>query len=205
MSEHNKGEVRWVGSKKVGSRVFWSFNIGEKDTFYRTGTIKPKFKKGDYIEFDYEDGKYGLEVDVDTIVVKESEASSGKSAEQAAKGASGAKRGGNSKDEYWQQKAEDDKARQDTISYQAALNSSINFVSKAVELNVLKVGGEQATKAKYKAFKEAVIKQAEEFYRDFLSAPELAAELRGQQSDSNKGKPDESMNDGQENGDNLDE
>lgn len=69
---NTSGVVKAMHSKQVktrfGMKDTFSFNID--DQWYSLGFKKPKFVKGDTIEFEYTESTYGMQVDDKTVVVK---------------------------------------------------------------------------------------------------------------------------------------
>lgn len=187
MSEILTGEgvVNKVGSKKVGKRVYYNFTLEDDDTLYRTGTDRPDVDEGDEIVFDYEDGDYGPMVDLSTVEVtgqaaprrkkkasskNKSRVSRGRSAGDVSQKSS-AKSSGNSKDDYWTKKADDDKQRQNIISFQAAYNTALAVLSKELDMGLVKLGTEKAAAPKKLAAFEALLaEKANALWADFCNA-----------------------------------
>jgi len=69
---NTSGVVKAMSNKQVktrfGMKDTYSFNID--DQWYSLGFKKPKFGKGDTIEFEYTESTYGMQVDDKTVVVK---------------------------------------------------------------------------------------------------------------------------------------
>lgn len=157
MIEH-KGIVSWTGFNQFRQKRFYSFALeGEDKMYYRTGETDLKLNKGDSISFSYDvvqNGNYtNNEVDVKSVVRTQGVANN----VPASKAAAGAKKN-LSKDDYWTKKEEADASKQFTISYQAATNTAVAIVSKAVELELLKLP-KTANKG-FDAFTAAIDKEA---------------------------------------------
>lgn len=179
MSETKTGTVGYLGYKIFQKKKFWSFALEEEDgVYYRTGVVEPDFAKGDVIEFQFDvvkNGKYiNNEVITDTIKTVGSVAKE----VSAKKASSGSKRGAASKDEYWSNKEILDQQRlifetkkQQVISYQAAVNSALAIVSKAVDLELIKLP--KTGNKGYDVFVEAVDREALRLFNLYINAPEI--------------------------------
>lgn len=139
------GVVERAGEKKWKNNVFYNFSLVGDDNLYRTGTIDYGLKEGDEVEFEYEVSNYGNDVKsvkiTGNVPVEKNKAKT--SAGNAAKKYNG---GGKSKDDYWTQKAEDDKTRQRVISYQAANKTAVDIVKIALEQDAVSLGSAKAKK-----------------------------------------------------------
>lgn len=101
----------------------WSILAG--DVWFIYGNNKPSCNKGDQVEFTYEDkGKFKV-IDTTTLKVVGNTPVSG-----------GYK---DSKEDYWQNKAETDKVIQKVIQYQAARRDAITLVTAGISSGALKL------------------------------------------------------------------
>ena len=73
-----------------------------------------------------------------------------------------------SRDQYWEDKAVSDIENAKKLSYIAAVNTAVAIVSKAAELDALKLG---AANKKFDNFKQAVMETADELVYSYVTAP----------------------------------
>jgi len=164
------GRVGWVGSKKLSGRNYFSFNlVGVKDMFFRTGTVDTGVVKGDEVSFEYVEDKWGLQVDVKSIV-KASAPAATQNAPDVGKVAT--------KDNYWDKKAQDDKVRQHIISYQAATNTALKVVETAISLDILPKPSGSKIADKFDSLMSMVEQVADDLVLKFENAPNHIKELK---------------------------
>ena len=141
-----KGIVSYVGYKKLKRATVWSFALDGDDNYYRTGFDRPerddgeKIEEGDMVRFEYEKTKYGLEVDMDTLEVKEGDGPPPKKKAPARKSGGGGKSTENwdARAKYWEDKEKYDKevtARM--YNFRSAAQMAKDIVLKAQELDLL--------------------------------------------------------------------
>ena len=175
------GIVNNAGNKKVGKNLYYNFTLVDDDTLYRCGKEDPVLVQGDEIVFEFTDGDYGPMVDLSTIEVlsegndipkskpkarKPARASRGRSAAEATSKRRPARATADTtadkkatKDDYWNQKAEDDKARQKQISFQAAYNTALAILTQEIALGLVKLGTDKASAPKKLAAFEALLQE----------------------------------------------
>jgi hypothetical protein len=186
-AEYIEGTVNKVGSKRVGKNTYYNFTLVDDDTLYRTGTEEPDIARGDIIAFEVTESEYGWDVDFDSIEITgeedlpeekprrskkkasrkktSSKKKSSKKAPRRSGGKSGA--GGTTKDDYWKNKEQADIARQRSISYNAALNTALEMVSKEYELGIAVLKKTGKVQDKVDAFEALVMEKAEELWVKF--------------------------------------
>lgn len=138
MSEQTSGVVTRISSKPMGSRggTVYSFQLADGD-WYRTGWKDSGVEEGDSITFNYDEDQYGLQVDINSIKKGEKVAQN----TPVDKAVTANKKKGNSRDSYWEDKAVDDKIRQNIISYQAAWTQANVLVATALSNGLLETKG----------------------------------------------------------------
>ena len=139
--------------------------------------------KGDIIEFDYEETKYGLEVKDDNFdsikVIGQAEDGdqdddSNTAAPQERKPrpnrgrSSGTVGTQSSRDAYWERKEQRDEVIDRRVSYAAARNAAIEFVSKLFAIGALTFAAKAKDNEKVGLFENAVAKYAAQFYQDTM-------------------------------------
>lgn len=158
------GQVQAVSSKVLPSGTYHSFCVD--DEWYRTGRTPTQVQKGYKVRFAFNDTKYGKEVDVDSLKFKEGEAPPANS-----KGKGGV---GLSKDQYWANKEAKDVDTQQRISFQAATNTAIALVTAAITNGYIAFPKSAKTEAKFDAYKEIIMKEAEDLFKIYQEVPENA-------------------------------
>jgi hypothetical protein len=182
------GVVNKVGSKRVGKRTYYNFTLEDDDTLYMTKTDRPPIEEGDIVEFTYEDGEYGCQVDLDTLEVvgneepkpkrrkkssskKKSRTSRGRSSREVTKKKSTrASSGGMSKDDYWKRKEATDITKDRRIALAGAYNTALDILSKELELGLLTIPGGNKKAAKLEAFEELLDAKAKELWAKLIRA-----------------------------------
>lgn len=171
--EHASGVVKAMSKKKIktvnGMKPVFSFCIEDDegdDIWYRTGFTQPEFEKGDEIEFDFEETKYGLEVAMDSVEVVEegddddeedeeederparkSKAKSKSRNKRGQRESGKEKQGPGTKEGYWDEKSRRDVETDLKISYAAARNAAIPLVGQMIAGGVLVLPKEGTGKA----------------------------------------------------------
>ena len=142
MTQPAKGYVGFLNEKNFKGRVLYSFILKNDDRWFRTGMVKPEIKKGDHVEFSFEEKDGGYSAQIDTITVLPS--SSGEPIRgQSSRNFVG---GGNQKDDYWANKEsrdiENDRYKRDNdirIQHQSARNAAITLVDILLREKALKL------------------------------------------------------------------
>lgn len=155
-----QGVVSTISSFDYMGNALWSFQLNGDRSYYRTGKIKPKVEKGNYITFTAEPGKNGsINVDTKSIQTKLVEAeASGVSTLKATPPASGS----NSNQGYWEAKTERDIVTQARIERQSTRNSAIEFIKVLISQEALKI----PAKNKLEFFEQLLSHYQEEFILD---------------------------------------
>ncbi len=134
MANKTQGVVKRIYTKEVGAKKTktFSFQIDGDPAYYRLNFTSPAdvgIREGANIEFSWNQGQYGPDVDVKSIVQS--------SAPVAAKPAYAAK-GGNTKDDYWAKKeAYDKEVTAPIIHFQSAYNVAATIVTQALAKDIL--------------------------------------------------------------------
>ena len=179
MQEHS-GVVERAGEKKWRDKTFFNFKLVDEDTLYLTGEKDLGVKEGDKVEFKYElfnerPNVKSLEV-VGSGPVNKAKKSAGKAANDYKK-----------KDDYWTQKAEDDKTRQVIISYQAANKTAVDIVKMALEQEAISLGTAKAKK--FDALMQVVDEVTDTIFEKYQNAG-VPKEV-GEESPPNSGSLDD--------------
>lgn len=123
-----KGYVSWSGGKEFRGRMLYSIRLKNEEKWFGCGPTDPKVKKGDLVEFEYEDSNGGYDVLIDSIRVIDL----GADAKPTMGNLKSAVPNEGSKNGYWDERlardVENDKYRKENdlkIQYQAARNSAI--------------------------------------------------------------------------------
>lgn len=155
-----QGVVSNISSFDYMGNALWSFQLNGDRAYYRTGKIKPKVEKGNYITFTAEPGKNGsVNVDTKSIQTKLVEAeASGVGTLKAAPPASGS----NSNQGYWEAKTERDIVTQARIERQSTRNSAIEFIKVLISQEALKI----PAKNKLEFFEQLLSHYQDEFILD---------------------------------------
>ena len=129
-----KGKVLAISIKEVetkrGKSKVYDFKVG--DNWYKAGFTDPQLNKGDNIEFEYTETKYGNEIDVASITEVKEE----KKAKTPVAASTPVKAVGN-KNDYWEERAVKDDDRQVLITFQASRNAAIAIVTSALQANTV--------------------------------------------------------------------
>ena len=174
MSEKT-GMVAAVSHKQLASGTYHSFCVD--DTWFRTGKVDVNVDKGYKVKFNYETDSYGNQVDVASLKFKEGEAPP----PQPKKAWGGKKGGGASdyakKEKYWQDKELRDIDNQKRISFNAAMNTAINFIQLAITNDCVKVPSAKSMPARFAALQAMVDEQTRRTVLEFQNAPSVVEEL----------------------------
>ena len=178
MSVKKAGLVARTGSKQHSKWTFWSFALeGEKGVYYRTGSQSLGIQKGQYVEFEYDEvennGYTNLNVNPKSLKITEAQQAASPKEHEAAPAASYSKGKVLSKDDYWNRKEDRDVDKDRLVSYQAATNTALSVVSKAIDLGFLKIPAPKSAKdvAPFDAFTALVDDEAERIYRVYQNIP----------------------------------
>lgn len=192
------GTVTTVYSKKVGNRggKTHSFILNDDGVWFNCGFDDPKLKEGDEITFEwcedeYAPGKVSNKVDIDTIVIGTP------APKDNPKKTPAGKKGASSRDDYWNQKAEDDRVRQNIISFQAAFNTATSIVNTVVsqdpEVFEAIAGKTKKNRTdKYLSYVEGV---AIDIFEKFLHGNDLATEILKKEEESVNHSAGDSLDD----------
>ena len=158
------GLVAAVSSKALDSGTYYSFCID--DIWYRTGRDPIPFEKGHTVKFEFEENKYGKQVDLSSLKVKEGKTTVTRSASNA-----GAKKSDyQQKEQYWKDKDLRDIATQKQIRMAGALNTAISMVTNAIASECLAAPKGKAA-ARFEAYTAMVQEEAERLYKVIFEAP----------------------------------
>ena len=117
------GLVAAVSSKALDSGTYYSFCID--DIWYRTGRDPVPFEKGNTVKFLFEENKYGKQVDLATLKVKE-----GKTVTRGGGSSNERKSDYQQKEEYWKNKDIRDIETQKSIRMAGSINTAIAMVGR---------------------------------------------------------------------------
>lgn len=159
MAFRAEGYVERISQKEVqtrrGASLTYSFLLDDSK-WYRTNFTKPEFGAGDFVQFEYSEGKYGNDVDMDSLEVTETgekpkpqpKKSPDRPAFNKPAGAktAGTQVGGN-KDAYWEAKEKRDIEKDIVIRYLSSRNAAIAFVEMLVKAGAVPIGATKASKA----------------------------------------------------------
>lgn len=157
MSSQYTGTVERVYNKNGR----WAL-LMDDEQWYGLGYNKPDFEAGVQARFRWEqsdNGKYR------NIIGKVQHKGEGRPAPQ--RQYNGRAKAPNGKDNYWTERAEKDVETQKRISYQAATNTALAFVTAALDREFIKMTG----KNKMEAFQALVEEEAMRFFRIYQEAP----------------------------------
>ena len=131
-----QGTVEQVFSRAAGRGT--AYNIKVNGQYYGCGFQPPSCSEGDNVSFEIEQNAKGYWNVSGPIQV------TGKAAppqpNQGNQGQQKPQTGGNSRDQYWQEKEQRDIANQKIIQYQASRNAAIEVVKSALENDALSLG-----------------------------------------------------------------
>lgn len=167
------GVVAKAGAKKWKDKTFYNFTLVNDETLYRTGFTNYDLKEGDQVEFEWEQTQYGSDVK-SLQVTGHTEVDKNKANTSAGTAANNYGGKGNSREDYWSQKAEDDKARQVIISFQAANKTAVDIVKMALEQEALSLGTAKAKKMD--ALLAAVDEVTERIFAQYQHAGQVKAD-----------------------------
>jgi hypothetical protein len=175
------GVVEKVGSKDINTKrgVSKVYSFCVDGEWYKTGFDNPNLERGYQVKFEYTEGQYGKDVNMETLKKKQGEApkvSQGKSAGGYQKKGGPPKEDYVARDKYWAQKEINDGVRQNTISYQAATNTAVDIIKVALDQDALSLGSKKADKLDNLV--AIVLKVADELYGQYLNADDRAATLK---------------------------
>jgi len=156
------GVVERTNVKELPSGMYYSFLIN--DDWYRTGRDKPPFEAGYTIKFNFEDTKYGKQVDLKSVKFKEGEAP------PVTTKASGGKPG--SSNDFWAAKEVRDIETQKRISFNGAMNTALALVTAAFANEILTIPAKAKAEAKMDLFREMVVTEALHLYPMFQRVPD---------------------------------
>lgn len=162
--EEAVGVVTAVSSKVLDSGTYYSFCID--DVWYRTGRDPVPFEKGYTVKFEFDDGKYGKQVDLDTL----------KSKEGKAPAKSNGAAGGLSKNQYWDNKEARDIEKDKSIRMAGALNTAIAMVNGALAVECLTLPKGKVA-ARFDAYVAMVQEEADHLYAVIAETPSRHEEL----------------------------
>lgn len=159
-----QGVVGKVFEKRFGNKTLYSIKLDDNDTWFRCGETKPAVEEGSTIAFTFKEVKGNAMVDHGSISVVAESA-------PAPAPKSGGKKGNSytsSRDQYWEDKAVSDIENAKKLSYIAAVNTAVAIVSKAVEIDAVKLG---AAGKKFDNFKQAIFETADELVYNYVTSP----------------------------------
>lgn len=138
-----QGRVSYVGSKPYGSKVLWSLRLQNNDAWFNCGERDPNVKSGDNVEFEYTVNPNGKsQVSIPTVRVL-----AGATATTVTQSQPSSSFKGNGKEEYWENRAADDKLKDLRIQHQSARNAAIEVVGILVSKDLLTLPGKNASEA----------------------------------------------------------
>jgi hypothetical protein len=149
-----EGVVNYISEKPYKGVKLYSFTLKGQDGFFRTGETKPKIKVGSYVTFEAEeDARGNRNVDIESI----------KGTVRAPDGTTKSETiTEKNQDKVVDFKAIAEKAKQQSIHFQAAHKVAVDVTNIAITQGLLKL---PATPAKgYDALKKAVFALADEIY-----------------------------------------
>jgi hypothetical protein len=150
-----KGNVEVISERAAGKGTAFNFKLDDGE-WYSYGFKAPKFKRGDFVEFEFS-GQY-KNVDVESVLIKAG-------AEQPT--ASKAKGGTD-----WE-------AKDKRITYLAARNSAIAAVTLLIDAGAIKIGTKEADK--YAIVTGAIDKIAGEYFQKSWANTDYVAEEKQQE------------------------
>lgn len=165
------GVVEKITSKQLSSGTYYSFVMDDAE-WYRTNKDKPPFVEGSTVTFTFDDGRYGKQVDLPSIVVAEG---APKETPKAKKSFSG----GGGKDQYWTDREARDLDTQKRISYQAAANTAIALVGLGLNTGVISLPKSKKESEKLALLKGIVEDQTKELFKSYQLVPDNYDELMG--------------------------
>lgn len=183
------GTVQRVVGKQRGNGTAYSVQMDDGE-WYGHGFQQPAFTQGAQIGFDIAwNGQY-KNIDVGSVQVHQAGQPQQQAPQQQQGGGQqlynkprggGNSGGGGGREKYWDDKAKDDKIRQKQIQWQAARNTSIEFVKMAIENGAVKLPAKQAEK--FEALLALVDEVARDYYRvtAAFGKPQQAAQQAQQQ------------------------
>lgn len=130
-----KGYVDVVFSKAQGQGKRYAFKIKNDDIWYSCGFKDPKIKKGDQIEFEFEQNGDFYNVSVEAIKILRS----GPEVVEARRGFPKSVGSGAEKDTYWRDREARDIDTQKRIQLQASRNSAIALASVMLQSGAVKL------------------------------------------------------------------
>lgn len=173
-------EKEWNDRKTGKTIILHSFKVDGDDTFYRTGTDKPPFSKGDSVEFLCN----GQNVDTKSIEVK-----AGGAPQQPTRNSGSTGGGGTSRDSYWAEKERRDVERDERyqkvdiprMTFSAARSDAVTLVSAMLQNDVLKLGN-KGPEQRYDLIMGYVNKAADEFFLAGMHSHERLAALESEEA-----------------------
>lgn len=167
-----QGRVSYVGSKPFGSKVLWSLRLQNNDAWFNCGERDPNVKSGDNVEFEYTVNPNGKsQVSIPTVRVLAGAAAT--TVTQSAPSSSFKASSGSGSKEYWDAKAETDKARDLRIQHQSARNAAIEVVGILVGKDLLKLPEKNASEAVLGKISDLT----ERFYKESTDVTAVASEV----------------------------
>lgn len=140
-----QGRVSYAGGKPFGSKMLYSIKLQNDSAWYNCGERDPNVKSGDNVEFEFNvnpNGKAQVVLPTVRVLAGASQTTVSQSVPSKEFNLRATE-----KDQYWSNKAIDDKSRDLRIQHQSARNAAIEVVAVLVSKDLLKLPEKNASEA----------------------------------------------------------